>query len=357
MGAYNTSIDLIDRFKMSVQEILSASARPDAAIAHIAPLDHLTVLEARGADTIEFLQGQLTQDVKKLGEADARLAGYCTAKGRLLASAIVWRAQPDPADPVPRVLALVDASIAQALQKRLSMFVLRAKVRLAAAPLRVAGVWRGLDAAALQTAAGGLLPAAPWSRADLTDATWIAAPSAAESSPRWWWIGTDDALQRLGTALASPAQAGLVQAWRAADIAAGLPWITAPTQDLFVPQMVNLELIGGVSFTKGCYPGQEVVARSHYLGKLKRRMFAGHVAGEQADPQALAGTDVFQEGDDQPCGRIVNAAQDGDRAAILYESSLAAAQGDAPLHAGSPAGPIIQPQALPYALSDDTRSA
>ncbi|WP_254914641.1 MULTISPECIES: folate-binding protein YgfZ [Pigmentiphaga] len=356
MGAYNTSIDLIDRFKMSVQEILSASARPDAALAHIAPLDHLTVLEARGADTIEFLQGQLTQDVKKLGDADARLAGYCTAKGRLLASAIVWRAQPDPADPVPRVLALVDASIAQALQKRLSMFVLRAKVKLAATPLRVAGVWRGTDAAALQAAAGGLLPAAPWSRADLPDATWIAAP-AADASPRWWWIGTDDALQRLGTALGAPAQAGLAQAWRAADIASGLPWITAPTQDLFVPQMVNLELIGGVSFTKGCYPGQEVVARSHYLGKLKRRMFAGHVAGGQPDPQALAGADVFQEGDEQPCGRIVNAAREGGGVAILYESSLAAAQGQAPLHAGSPAGPIIQPRALPYALSDDTRSA
>ncbi|WP_296559952.1 folate-binding protein [Pigmentiphaga sp.] len=357
MGAYNTSIDLIDRFKMSVQEILSASTRSDTAIAHIAPLDHLTVLEARGADAIEFLQGQLTQDVKKLGDADARLAGYCTAKGRLLASAVIWRARPDPADPVPRVLFLVDRGIAQALQKRLSMFVLRAKVKIAATPLRVAGVWRGADAAVLPAAAGGLLPAAPWSRADLGDATWIAAPSALDASPRWWWIGTDDALQQLGAALGTPEQAGLAQAWQAADIAAGLPWITIPTQDLFVPQMVNLELIGGVSFTKGCYPGQEIVARSHYLGKLKRRMFAGHVDGGPADLESLAGADVFQEGDEQPCGRIVNAAQDDSRVAILYESSLAAAQGAAPLHAGSPTGPTIQPRALPYALSDDTSSA
>lgn len=318
-------------------------------MARIAPLDHLTVLEARGADAIEFLQGQLTQDIKKLGGADAALAGYCTAKGRLLASAVVWRAEPDPADPAPRVLALVDASLAEALRKRLSMFVLRAKVKIAATPLRVAGVWSGADAAALRAAAGGPLPGAPWSRADLSGATWIAAPSAAEAPPRWWWVGAEDALERLGDSLGAAADAGLVQTWRAADIAAGLPWITAPTQDLFVPQMINFELLDGVSFTKGCYPGQEVVARSHYLGKLKRRMYAGRIAGE-ADPAALAGADVFQEGEEQPCGRIVNAARAGQATTLLYESSLAAMAAAAPLHAGAPGGPVIEPQALPYAL-------
>ncbi|OVZ59992.1 hypothetical protein CDO44_10530 [Pigmentiphaga sp. NML080357] len=339
---------------MSVQEILSAREQ-DAVPARIVPLDHLTVIEARGADAVDFLQGQLTQDVKKLGDADARPAGYCTAKGRLLASAVVWRPEPDSVDQAPRVLALVDASIAAALQKRLSMFVLRAKVRIAAAPLRVAGVWRGADAAVLQAAAGGLLPAAPWSRTDLPGGTWIAAPSADAEPSRWWWIGTDEQLQQLGAAL-SPPDANLVQAWRAADIAAGLPWIVAATQDLFVPQMVNFELVGGVSFTKGCYPGQEVVARSHYLGKLKRRMFAGRIAAA-SDPDALVGADVFQDGDDQPCGRIVNAARDGDALLILYDSPLAAVGGPATLRAGSQAGPAIAPLALPYALPDDAKSA
>ncbi|VCU69725.1 tRNA-modifying protein YgfZ [Pigmentiphaga humi] len=313
------------------------------------PLDHLTVIEAKGADAADFLQSQLTQDVAKLDPDHACLAGYCTAKGRMLASALLWRARPDPADPVPRLLLVVDAGLAAALQKRLSMFVLRAKVKLAVTPLKVAGAWGGAET--LQSAAGGPLPTTDWVRADLPSGSWIAAPRADAGPARWWWIGDDGQLAAL-TQAAGIAHGG-ADAWRAADIAAGIPWITAATQDLFVPQMVNFELIGGVSFTKGCYPGQEVVARSHYLGKVKRRTFHGRLAqaDAQADAQALVAADVFQEGDEQPCGRIVNAAPDGDGVAILYESTLAAGQGELPLHAGSPIGPVIAPQALPYALA------
>ncbi|MDX3905426.1 MAG: folate-binding protein [Pigmentiphaga sp.] len=339
---------------MSIQEIVSPGIASGTASARLVRLDHLTVIEIRGADAIEFLHGQLTQDVKQLGDADAKPAGYCTAKGRLLASAIIWRGEPDPADPAPRVLAMIDASIAETLQKRLSMFVLRAKVKVSRTALQVAGIWSGTDSAALQAAAGGLLPAAPWTRAELPSGTWIAAPTAGAGQARWWWVGPADSLQRLCVSI--EADAGIEQAWRAADIAAGLPWIVAVTQDMFVPQMVNFELIGGVSFTKGCYPGQEVVARSHYLGKLKRRMFGGRIATAE-DPLALTGADVFQDGDEQPCGRIVNAARDGDAVAILYESTLTAAGGPAALRAGSAAGPVITGQALPYSVPDDAKSA
>jgi len=317
------------------------------------PLDHLAVIEANGADAVDFLQGQLTQDVKKLGDADAQLAGYCTAKGRMLASAVIWR--PRVADgEVPRVLAMVDASLAESLRKRLSMYVLRAKVTLSVAPLRVAGVWGGGDASALH-AVEGTPSAEAWSRTELPNGTWIAAPSA-QGGPRWWWIGSAEQMQQLGEVLPSSADVDLIHAWRAADIVAGLPWIVSATQDLFVPQMINFELVGGVSFTKGCYPGQEVVARSHYLGKLKRRMFAGRLA-QAADADALVGADIFQEGEEQPCGRIVNAARDGGGLAVLYECSLGAAGGPAPLHAGSPTGPAIVAVPLPYALPESTSPA
>jgi hypothetical protein len=322
---------------MSDQQILAAatSLRVPSPV-RSAALD-LAVLEFVGADAVDFLQGQVTQDVKKLVPGQARPAGYCTAKGRLLASFVMWKATPAE-DGAPRVRALVHASIAAAAQKRLSMFVLRSKVKIGILPLHVAGIVG--DASLLAGMAGGALPATAWTLAELPTGTWIAAPGAAT---RWW---------RIGEAAPAVEQADNNSAhddWQAADIVAGLPWISAPTQDLFVPQMVNLELIDGVSFTKGCYPGQEIVARSHYLGKLKRRMFAGTLA-QAADPAALVGADVFHDGEEQPSGRIVNAARQGQQTVVLFENTLAGVTGT--LRAAAADGPAIGVQELPYAVPE-----
>ncbi|GAA4335667.1 folate-binding protein YgfZ [Pigmentiphaga soli] len=328
---------------MTDSSAFSAAAAPSSR-AQAAPLGHLAVLQAQGADAVEFLHGQLTQDVKSLDASHARLAGYCTAKGRLLATAVVWR---QPAEE-PAIRALVDAGVAPAWQKRLSMFVLRAKVRIAPLPLQAFGVSAGPAAlAALATGAGAELPRAAWARAELPSGTWIGAP-AAGAALRWWWLAEAG---REG-ALAGAADPAPAEAWRAADIAAGLPWITAATQDLFIPQTLNLDLAGGVSFTKGCYPGQEVVARSHYLGKLKRRSFAGLVRAGVADPSALPPADIFHDGDAQPCGRVVNAADTASGTALLFECTLAAAHAGG-LRLGAPDGLAIELQALPYALGED----
>jgi folate-binding protein YgfZ len=330
------------------------------AAAYYAPLDNLRVLSASGADAIDFLHGQLTQDVVKLDGAHAALAGYCTAKGRLLATLVMWRMDQgapqssgvatsavavEPADAV-RLHALVRADAAAALQKRLSMFVLRAKVKLSLSTLNVAGIWTDADSPELAACAGGALPQQAWQRADLSSGTWIAAPAA--KGKRWWWIATD--AQRDGALdLARQLQVGDAAAWHAGDLAAGVPWVGALTQDVFIPQTVNLDLIGGVSFTKGCYPGQEVVARSHYRGTVKRRMAYGIVAGTAA-ADIQPGTDVYdQDQPGEPCGRVVDAAGTGD-AAILFEITLASLP-DASLHWGAPDGPRIKLQALPYELA------
>ncbi len=316
------------------------------------PLPDLAVIEARGDDAASFLQGQLTNDVAVLDGGRACLAGYCTAKGRLLASMVVWR----PASPEGAALnMLVKADLAENLLKRLSMFVLRAKVKLSLTPLKAHGV---MPASAFPPAQSGRLeahadtalalppPAAPWSVLHDAQGSWVSAP-AVNGAARWWLVSEC----RRGPDLAGERD-GRPGAWQAADIAAGLPWVQAATQDLFIPQTLNLDLIQGVSFSKGCYPGQEVVARSHYRGTVKRRMaYAVAEASSGIDPGALAGVDLFDGNrPGAPCGRVVNAALGADGAVhVLMEVQLADL-GSADFRLTSVEGPGLQLRDLPYAF-------
>jgi folate-binding protein YgfZ len=329
---------------------IPAASSPGLATdrARCAILPHLQVLSASGMDAVDFLHGQLTQDVRELTTDAAALAGYCTAKGRLLATLVIWRHLVDGQGDTDaaRVRALVRADVAAPLIKRLSMFVLRAKVRLAVEPLQVAGVWSDGDIGALDAAAGGPLPQAAWQRADLPSGIWIGAPGG--TTRRWWWIASADQLQAHEAGLNKVLEQADAATWQAADLAAGIPWVGAPTQDLFIPQTVNLDLVGGVSFTKGCYPGQEVVARSHYRGTVKRRMAYGIVAGHSGAAIA-AGSDIYDATDaGEPCGRVVDAAGAPD-AAVLFETTLSSlSNGD--LRLGSVDGPSIALRPLPYNL-------
>jgi folate-binding protein YgfZ len=300
-----------------------------------APLSDLAVIEISGADAADFLHGQLTHDVAGLAPGQARLAGYCTAKGRLLGTMVIWRGA---STEVPAVLALVKADIAESLIKRLSMFVLRAKAKLRLTGSRVLGV---AQTGVLPDVPG---PASPWAVAEDTAGTWIAAPSADPDKHRWWLVSNESA-----TEPAAPESAS--ELWRAGDIAAGLPWIQSATQDLFIPQTLNLDLVDGVSFTKGCYPGQEVVARSHYRGTVKRRMAGGLIAsGEGLNTEALAATDTFDaKRPEAPCGRIVNAAADHAGVRVLMEVQLGDL-GSADFRLGHAGGPAIALQALPYEI-------
>jgi folate-binding protein YgfZ len=308
-----------------------------------AALPGLQAIQAAGPDALDFLHGQLTQDVRALDAHNAALAGYCTAKGRLLATLVMWQAAGDDAG----YLALVKADVAEPLMKRLRMFVLRSKVTLTPVPLHIAGVWGNAPSTEMAAAAGGPLPTQPWQRADLPTGTWVAAPSGAGA--RWWWIATDTQLSQNGATLALLLGRGDAETWRAGDLAAGMPWVGALTQDLFIPQTVNLDLVGGVSFTKGCYPGQEVVARSHYRGTVKRRMAYGIVANAPADGIA-PGTDIYDSTrPDEPCGRVVDSAK-APEADVLFETtleSLLAGQ----LRLGAPDGPTVSLRPLPYVVA------
>ena len=314
-------------------------------------LNQFAVIVAEGPDAQTFLQGQLTNSLLTLGPAQHQRTGYCSAKGRLLAIAQAWRMAPDT------YALLLPAEIAPTICKRLSMFVLRAKARLSVAPAEIAGIWNDPDAPA-----DGLL------RQVDTHTFWLGMPACPHDGPRALrvqlgeWPATaaeESTAESRPTRHAAEEDQSAADAadarWRLADVRTGTPWIWAATQDLFVPQMVNLELLLGVDFKKGCYPGQEVVARSQYLGKLNRRMFGlTWPTGPEPSPPGSA---VFSSADpEQPCGALVSVAEDpaeGMRYGLVSVSldawaASAGQNGAQRLRVGSASGPHATPFPLPY---------
>jgi folate-binding protein YgfZ len=166
-------------------------------------------------------------------------------------------------------------------------------------------------------------------------------------SPRYLWLASAQTASMAASMLKDRLLLGGDEAWRLSEIHAGVPQVGPGTQEQFVPQMVNFELLGGVNFKKGCYPGQEIVARSQYLGKLKRRTALATIA----DAAVAAGAEVFSPADpEQPCGMVVNAARNGAGGVdALVEMKLEALEaGD--VRFGSASGPALQFKPLPYAL-------
>ena len=288
-------------------------------------IDDWGVIRARGADAATFLQGQLTNDVLGLDAGRARLAGFCSAKGRLQASFVVWKATDD------EFLLACSASLLAPTLKRLSMFVLRARCKLSDASGEVV-LW-GLAGGAATALLGD---AAPWEKRDRDGAALIRLPDA-EGTVRALFAASPG-IEPAATAALSP------EAWRWLEVRSGIVTIEAATVDRFVPQMVNFELVGGVDFRKGCYPGQEVVARSQYRGTTKRRTFL-------FDSAALArpGQDVFVAGaEGEPAGTVASAAPaPGGGSSALVELRLAAL-GAGELRLGGADGPPLQRAALPY---------
>jgi tRNA-modifying protein YgfZ len=282
----------------------------------IARLADWGVIRAQGADAATFLHGQLTQDMLHIEPHEARLAGYCSAKGRLLATFVVWRAGPD------ELLLACSADVLPATLKRLSMFVLRAKCKLSDA----SSEWP------LYGVVGDVLAASAWKVADAHGGKAIRLPDA-QGAPRH--------LLALPASAAPPALPALeATVWSQLEVASAVPRVLAATSEQFVPQMINFELTGGVNFQKGCYPGQEIVARSQYRGTLKRRAQLFGVAAP-----AQAGQEIFHSADpDQPAGMVALAAAD----LVLAEVKLAALDGGGSLHLGSAQGPALERRAMPY---------
>ena len=282
-----------------------------------APLPDWTLLAVSGEDAAAFLHGQFTNDVQALAPGAAQWNGWCSPKGRLLATFLLARMGDE-------YRMLLPSDIAPAIAKRLAMFVLRSKVKIRDATAENAIFGVAGEAALRSTVAPGramtIVESAGRTAIPLdTRRAFVLAPA--------------------GTAIEGVA-AGSTDDWRRELILAGIPVITAATQDAFVPQMANFELVGGVSFRKGCYPGQEIVARTQYRGILKRRMALAHVDGD-AHPQPGQSAYSGRFGD-QAAGTVVDAAPAPsggfDVLVVAQLESLA----DGALQLGSPQGPTLR---------------
>lgn len=314
----------------------------------VAAITDQGLIGLNGDEAASFLHGQLTNDVEHLDQQQVRLAGYCTPKGRLLASFLMWRNATTIYLQLPR-------AIQPAIQKRLQMFVLRAKAKLHDASFDEANqVILGLggkQASAALAAWFPTLPATPFSKVDHALGTLLRVADAFGSA-RYEWLTSAATARDVWPPLTAQLAKGGTDAWQLSDIHAGIPQITAATQEQFVPQMVNFELLGGVNFKKGCYPGQEIVARSQYLGKLKRRTTLVSIA----DAAAVAGGELYTVSDpEQPCGMLVNAAPNGSGGIdALVEMKLGAiAEGSSAAGAvryGSAQGAAVHFLPMPYVL-------
>jgi hypothetical protein len=263
------------------------------SLALVADLSDNALIAVTGDDAADFLHGQFTNDVKALSTGRAQWNGWCSAKGRLVATFLLARR-------ADGFLLMLPAEIAAAFSRRLGMFVLRSKVKIADASAQLARFGLTGDAAGFVAGHWGSTPA-PFESVERDGAVCIAL----EASRYVAWVPESSAL---GASLHASATGEARDRWDREAIASGVPTIVAATQEAFVPQMANFDLVGGVSFQKGCYPGQEIVARTQYRGILKRRMALVHVPG---DARPAPGDSVYSAAfGEQAAGTVVNVAAD-----------------------------------------------
>ena len=320
-----------------VQHFGDQDAELNATAHHtvLCDLSQFDTLRVSGEDAQTFLQNLLSNDIRNTDGTHAQLSSFNTAKGRMLAVLLIWREGED-------YLLQLPITILEPMRKKLSMYVLRAKVKLSdASHERVSLGVAGVRAEAILRDLLGGLP-----QENLSCLATEQAHVLKINDTRYQLDTTPQHAAKLWTAINVDAQAVGSVCWDWLNICSGLPVIVPKTQEEFVPQMANLDVIGGINFKKGCYPGQEIVARMHYLGKLKRRMYLAHLACPDA-PQA--GDELFSaDMEGQASGMIANAAPapDGgyDILAVIQTASVESAV------VRTAAGVALEFLTLPYAL-------
>jgi tRNA-modifying protein YgfZ len=319
------------------------------------PLKDWSCISVIGSDAVDFLQNQLTNSVKSITNTPAasiatphqqnRFAGYCSAKGRLMASFWITRqdtavggANVEGTESQPAFYLFISKDLAATLAKRLSMFVLRSKVKVVDLTESIdiygyaAETNEPRDELSKMVAMSGIITAE------------LPAVSINQVQTKRYLLAVPKT-QAMGDV-----HDAALQAWNWLEIQSAIPRITQATFEQFVPQMINMESLKGIDFQKGCYPGQEVVARSQYRGTIKRRLQVAHLNHSEA---ILPGAEIFHSDDpSQPCGMVVLAALHplvNDRMDVQVECKLEALQSGS-VHLGSATGPALSFAALPYPL-------
>ncbi|MFA6971495.1 MAG: folate-binding protein YgfZ [Gallionella sp.] len=300
-------------------------------------LDQFATLRASGPDAQSFLQNLLSNDIRNVNATQAQFSSFNTAKGRMLATFLIWRDGDD-------YLLQLPAALSEALRKKLSMYVLRAKVKITDAGNEVISL--GLS---------GLQSILPKDCLELpplgvSHSTELGCSIIRLDDTRFLLNTTPEQATTLWQTLADGAKPVSSLCWDWLNIRAGTPTILPQTQEQFVPQMANFDLIGGINFKKGCYPGQEIVARMHYLGKLKRRMYLAHIDAD-VEKAAQAGDELYSaEMEGQACGMIANAAPAPGGGYDVLAVVQITSHDEHAVHLGSLQGPALSFESLPYPL-------
>ena len=306
-------------------------------------LSQFGTLRVSGEEAQAFLQNLLSNDIREVSATRAQISSFNTAKGRMLATLLIWRDGDD-------YLLQLPATLTDAMRKKLSMYVLRAKVKITDASEEVISLGLSGDhAQEILLKLYGPLSESPLGVSCIENQ---AGSLIKYSDTRFQINTTPPQAITLIQALGSQAQLVGNTCWDWLNIRAGLAVILPQTQEQFVPQMANLDLTGGINFKKGCYPGQEIVARMHYLGKLKRRMYLAHIASETA-PQPgdeLFSADMTETGQPQPSGMIANAAPAPNGGYDVLAVLQIASHDAHSVHLGSLQGAPLQFMPLPYSL-------
>lgn len=310
-----------------------AAARDHAVVCDLAPLG---VLRVTGPDAADFLQGQLTNDVVSLAPGASQLTAWCSPKGRMLANFLVRRIDSAAFE------LMLPVTLLEAVRTRLSLFVLRSKLTISDAS--GASVRLGVGGPDASVAIRSVLGDAPALLRSMT--TTDGAVVALHGGRFVVHTGPQQATALWDRLAAAMRPAGF-PVWQWLTIQAGVPVITPPTADQFVPQMANWDALDGVSFQKGCYTGQEIVARTQYLGRLKERLVLAHVDAEAPVPGDRLYSPAF---DGQPCGTVVNAASAPGGGADLLAVMQLAARDNGAVHLGAPDGRELALLPLPYPL-------
>lgn len=295
----------------------------------IAPLADRGSLRVRGADADTFLQGQLSNDLRELTPTRGQLTSYSNPKGRVLAIFAAIRAGDE-------IWMETSRSLLAGTLKRLKMFVMRSKVQLDDAGSDVVSIGiAGPNADRVLDAAGLLVPSVLCLCAEVDG---IVVMRRRGPQNRYTLHGPAARLAALWPTLAAHARPVGTEAWRLTDILAGFPALHPETAEQHVAQMMNLDKLEGISFSKGCYPGQEIVARLHYLGNLKRRMF---VARTPTGAVARGAPIVVAGGEGQAVGEVLDRAlhPEGGQALLVVLQTAQAEAGE--LRIGSSDGPAV----------------
>lgn len=321
--------DRVDNFGDPVAE---RTALPSATV--LADLSHFGLIGFSGDEALKFLHGQVTNDLRPLSPETAVFAGYCSAKGRMLANFLVFRQADD-------LLLMLPETLRAGIQKRLGMFVLRARVQVRDASAEWVRLGLAGPGAAALLAGLGLMPAG-----QLAVVHGESGFAVRIGTERFILLLRPDTAPTVWMTLRAMARPVGAAAWDWLAVNAGVPTILPETQDAFVPQMANMGQLNGLSLTKGCYPGQEIVARTEYLGQQKRRLYLAHVSADARPGDALY-SPLFGE---QSAGTVVNAApspgQGSDLLAVLQIRGVEHGE----VHLGTPQGPALDFKPLPYPL-------